>query len=168
MKAYSIFIIIFLLGSVMVTSQNLLNSESSVDQRGVDDRFVETGRTADSMGLFVIRRNAVYNLDILLICYERIFPIKKKFGLRVTGGVLIWDPFNLVGEFGGLVGGPVHFAEAGIGYNLNPFDSEWNMALYRFGYRLQLKKGFMAKVSAAYVNKPIGSFLPFLGVGYAF
>lgn len=124
-------------------------------------------KSKDTSTMFDIRHNAVYNMDILLTCYERIIPVSDVFGLTATGGVLIWDPFNLVAEFGGIIGGPRHFGEIGVGYNFNLFDSDWNMPFFRAGYRLQLRKGFLVKAAAAYVTDPLGSFVPLIGIGYA-
>ena len=123
--------------------------------------------TNKDLSLFDIRHNAVYNMDILLFCYERTIPLEEKFGLILTGGLLIWEPVNFVFEVGLLMGGPKQFAEMGIGYHINPSDADWSMGIIRGGYRLQLYKGFLAKASIAYATKEIG-FIPLLGVGYAF
>ncbi len=120
----------------------------------------------DDPSLLTIRKNAVYNIDVLLFCYERIVPLNEKLGFTLTGGLLIWEPVNLVGELGILAGGPKHFAELGLGYHLNPNDKDWNMGILRLGYRFQSFKGFLAKASLA-INRKTGV-LPLIGIGYAF
>lgn len=168
MKIYSVLTIFFLFSYSFGIAQTETRSGHISSPNEITERSIKKDTLNDGESLFDIRRNAVYNMDVLLFCYERIIPLKEKFGLTVTGGVLIWDPFNLVGEFGAIAGGPRHFAEMGIGYNLNPFDSDWDMAIFRLGYRYQSKKGLMVKASAAYVNEPLGSFVPLVGIGYAF
>ena len=40
----------------------------------------------EDISMFDIRLNSVYNMDILLFCYERIIPLQERFGLTLTGG----------------------------------------------------------------------------------
>ncbi len=122
--------------------------------------------SSDDPSLFDIRKNAVYNSDLLLFCYERIIPIKKNIGFTLTGGFIIWEPINIVGELGLLLGGLRHFGEIGLGYHLNPNDSDWNMGIIRFGYRYQSNKGFLLKASIAFNRQTY--ILPLIGLGYSF
>lgn len=164
MKKYILISLILLMCSTVFSQ--LSNTHYEVGLR--IEKSISGSDSEDKQTMYDIRQNAVYNMDVLLFCYERIIPLKEKVGLTATGGVLIWDPFNLVGEVGTIYFGPRHFAEVGVGFNFNPFDSEWNMPFFRAGYRLQLKKGFMVKASGAYVTNPLGAVVPLLGLGYAF
>lgn len=148
-------------------SQSTLRSGQALNVEELHLTTTDIKKSKDTSTMYDIRHNAIYNMDILLTCYERIIPVSNKVGITATGGVLIWDPFNLIGEVGGIFGGPRHFGEFGLGFNVNLFDSDWNMPFVRAGYRLQLKKGFLAKASAAYVAPPLGGVVPLLGVGYA-
>ena len=128
----------------------------------------EVSTTETSM--FTLRRNAVYNENILAFAYERLLPVSDKFGLLLKGGFMIWDPLIPLVEVGTISGRSKHFFEAGIGALLLDTSDEdegsFDFLTFRLGYRYQATKGFLFKASAIY--SPDNFILPLITVGYSF
>jgi len=125
--------------------------------------------TSDAQtSMFDLRRNAVYNEDILSFSYERLLPVSEIFGFLLKGGFMIWNPISPLAEFGIISGGSKHFFEAGIGaLLLDTSDKEgFDFLTFRAGYRYQAPKGFLFKASAIY--SPDNFILPLIAVGYSF
>jgi len=81
--------------------------------------------------------------------YERMIPIKNKFGLLAGGGIIQEVGFsnetNLVGKIGCVLGGYKHFLETGI--FIAPLgENIINIFLPLVGYRYQNPKGFLLRV----------------------
>ncbi len=126
--------------------------------------------TAESM--FDLRRNAVYNEDILAFAYERLLPVNERFAFALKAGFMIWDPIIPVFEVAAVTGGPLHFFEGGMGAmpDISGWDNDeeggFGFVTFRIGYRYQARKGFLCKVSAIY--SPDNFILPLISLGYAF
>ena len=101
-----------------------------------------TKNSTSDITMFDIRRNAVYNEDLLAFCYERLLPVTDKFGIALKGGIVIFDPFLLIGEVATVFGGPKHFAETGIGA-IPDIIYGGGFFTIRAGYRYQAPKGFL-------------------------
>lgn len=122
---------------------------------------------ADITTLFDIRRNAVYNEDLLAFSYERLLPVSDKFGFLIKGGFIIWDPLIPLIEGGIISGKNKHFFEVGFGGLLaNTSDEGYDFFTFRAGYRYQATKGFLFKISGIY--SPDNFLLPLIAIGYAF
>lgn len=126
--------------------------------------------TKSDFSMFEIRRNAIYNENILSFSFERIFPVNDKFGILLKGGFMIWDPLMPLIEVGAISGRNKHFFEAGIGALIaDTSDDEeegFDFVTFRIGYRYQAPKGFLFKASAIY--SPDNFILPLIGLGYSF
>lgn len=126
-------------------------------------------KTSD-ISMFDIRRNAIYNEDILFFSYDRILPVREKFGILLKGGFVIWDPLMPLIEVGTISGGSKHFFEAGIGALLadtsDDEESSFDFITFRAGYRYQAPKGFLIKASGIY--SPDNFILPLIALGYSF
>jgi len=121
--------------------------------------------SSTEIAMFDIRRNAVYNEDFLAFCYERLLPVNDKFGIALKGGIVIFDPFLLIGEVATVFGGPKHFIETGIGA-IPDIIYGGGFFTIRAGYRYQAPKGFLLKASALY--SPDNFIIPLISIGYAF
>ena len=135
----------------------VFKSETSIIQEKMSNE--------EPSSMFDIRRNSVTNETILLFWYERIFPVSDKFGITAKAGIMIFDPFFLIGETGTLFGGPKHFFEAGVGAVIDPYGDFKTLTL-RIGYRYQAFKGFIFKLSPLYAIDE--GFVPLITIGYAF
>lgn len=123
---------------------------------------------ATESSLFDLRRNSVYNENLLAFSYERLLPVSDKFGFLLKGGFVIWDPLLPLIEVGVISGRSKHFFEAGIGALIaNTNDEEgFDFITFRLGYRYQAPKGFLFKASAIY--SPDNFILPLITAGYSF
>jgi hypothetical protein len=117
--------------------------------------------------MFDLNRNAVYNEDLLIFCYERLLPINDHFGMTLKGGILIFDPFLPIMEVATVYGGSKHFMEAGIGTIIDPFSPDFSFLTLRAGYRYMAPKGFLFKLSPIY-SPPDNFILPLVTLGYSF
>lgn len=127
-----------------------------------------------------LKKNAIYlelggNGSGISLNYERMLFQKNKIhiGLRIGGGLWIWNLYNGIespsgmlplAELNLLMGKGSEFFETGIGYTLNPTPYKyyekisydiWEAYLYyehmlflRFGYRYQNKSGFIFRGAA--------------------
>lgn len=114
--------------------------------------------------MFDIKRNVVYNEDIFMFCYERIMPTSNNSAMTLKGGILIFDPFLPVMEFGLISGGPKNFFDAGVGAIYDLEDTAF--LTFRVGYRYMSPKGFVFRISPIY--SPDNFILPLISFGYAF
>ena len=148
---------------VVEYKRNSINKKLFVFKSGTS--YIESTKNINSpTSMFDIRKNSVYNETILIFCYERITPVRDKFGIAIKGGIMIFDPFFIIGEVATVSGGPKHFFETGIGGVIDPF-SDLNYLTLRFGYRYQSPKGFLFKASPI-ISKDF--IVPLIAIGYAF
>ncbi len=117
--------------------------------------------------MFNMKRNAIYNEDILGFSYERLFPVQAKFAWSLKAGILIFDPFLWMIDAGFVTGGPKHYFETTIGGLIEPDFKNDAFLTLRSGYRYQAKSGFIFKFGPIY-SPPDNFILPMLCFGYGF
>lgn len=123
---------------------------------------------ASQANMFDLKRNAMFNENILSFSYERLIPVSNNFGFLLKGGFMIWDPISPLAEIGIISGKHKHFFDAGIGALLIDTSDEGGFDFFtlRAGYRYQAPKRFVFKASVIY--SPDNFILPLIGVGYTF
>jgi hypothetical protein len=122
--------------------------------------------------MFDIRRNSI-NIEFVIPCYGRVFPVGNHFAFASSIGVVPipsdMDNSLFLGDFTVLIGGPKHMFETGLGVFSDA--TERIMPLVRFGYRFQGKKGLLVKISPSiFFDTEDGGvfFFPLGGIGYSF
>lgn len=153
------------MNKIIITLFLLIVISSSAFSQNQDEKVTSSNVSTVGTTMFDIKHNAVYNEDILAFCYERLFPVKDKFGIALKGGVVIFDPFLLIAEVATVFGAPKHFFETGVGAIPDVIYGGGFLTL-RAGYRYQAPKGFLFKASAIY--SPDNFIIPVITLGYAF
>nr|WP_319400990.1 hypothetical protein [uncultured Carboxylicivirga sp.] len=127
----------------------------------------QSNHNQTNQSLSSIPRNTIYNEDILIFTYERIFPQTDKFGLTLKGGILIFDPFLWVADVGIITGSNNHYFETALGGIVDPTFGDFGFVTIRANYRYQAPKGFVFKIGAI-AGPPDNFILPIISFGYAF
>lgn len=119
------------------------------------------------LSLSNIPRNSVLNEDLLIFSYQRIMPQTDSFGFTFKAGIMIFDPFLWVADFGIITGHSKHYFEAAIGGIAEPAFGDFAMFTIRANYRYQAEKGFVFKVGP-FAGPPDNFIIPLVSIGYAF
>ena len=129
-----------------------------------------------------IKKNSIYfevmgNGYFYSLNYDRIIPLRENKLLLLRLGGLMIPPDEgtnyrllLLGETGILIGGPVHYADLGIGFTSLFRSNIDRLVPIRLGYRYQGRKGLVIRAAPMYIisRRSYINFWAGLSIGFSF